>query len=77
MASERGRQPTPGDDLVLPFRTVKSDVIGRIIRLGEVVDCIRTTARAPLLLPGLPGAGDSRAASVARDCGAPPAGVDP
>jgi molecular chaperone Hsp33 len=30
----------PDDDLVLPFRTVKSDVVGRIIRLGKVVDTI-------------------------------------
>jgi molecular chaperone Hsp33 len=30
----------PSDDLVLPFRTVKSDVIGRVIRLGPVVDAI-------------------------------------
>jgi molecular chaperone Hsp33 len=39
--SERGGRRLPaGDDLVLPFRTVKSDVIGRVIRLGEVVDHI-------------------------------------
>jgi len=39
--SERGRrrQP-PSDDLVLPFRTVKSDVIGRVVRLGPAVDSI-------------------------------------
>jgi molecular chaperone Hsp33 len=30
----------PGDDLVLPFRTVKSDVIGRVVRLGPVVHAI-------------------------------------
>jgi molecular chaperone Hsp33 len=30
----------PGDDLVLPFRTVKSDVVGRVVRLGPVVDAI-------------------------------------
>jgi molecular chaperone Hsp33 len=30
----------PADDLVLPFRTVKSDVIGRVIRLGPVIDKI-------------------------------------
>jgi len=30
----------PGDDLVLPFRTVKSDVIGRVVRLGPLVDAI-------------------------------------
>jgi molecular chaperone Hsp33 len=30
----------PSDDLVLPFRTVKSDVIGRVVRLGPVVDAI-------------------------------------
>ena len=32
--------PLPDDDLVLPFRTVKSDVVGRVIRLGAVVDTI-------------------------------------
>lgn len=32
--------PLPADDLVLPFRTVRSDVIGRVIRLGSVVDTI-------------------------------------
>ena len=30
----------PQDDLVLPFRTVKSDVVGRVIRLGAVVDSV-------------------------------------
>ena len=30
----------PADNLVLPFRTLKSDVIGRVIRLGSVVDTI-------------------------------------
>ena len=30
----------PADNLVLPFRTVKSDVIGRVIRLGSVVHTI-------------------------------------
>jgi molecular chaperone Hsp33 len=30
----------PADNLVLPFRTVKSDVVGRVIRLGSVVDAI-------------------------------------
>src|SRR6185503_20352109 len=30
----------PDDDLVLPFRTVRSDVVGRVIRLGSVVDTI-------------------------------------
>lgn len=29
-----------GDDLVLPFRTVKSDLIGRVVRLGPLVDRI-------------------------------------
>ena len=28
------------DDLVLPFRTVRSDVVGRVIRLGAVVDTV-------------------------------------
>jgi molecular chaperone Hsp33 len=30
----------PDDDLALPFRTVRSDVIGRVIRLGSVVDTV-------------------------------------
>jgi len=35
------RTPTQSDDdLVLPFRTVRSDVIGRVIRLGSVVDTV-------------------------------------
>jgi molecular chaperone Hsp33 len=34
------RESVPADDLVLPFRTVKSDVIGRVIRLGAVVDAV-------------------------------------
>lgn len=33
-------QPPRGDDLVLPFRTVRSDVVGRVARLGTVVDTI-------------------------------------
>ena len=38
---ERGRRPLPpGDDLALPFRTVKSDAIGRVVRLGAVLDSI-------------------------------------
>jgi molecular chaperone Hsp33 len=36
---DRGLEP-PEDDIVLPFRTVRSDVIGRIIRLGPVVDTV-------------------------------------
>ena len=37
-----GRTPSslPADDLVLPFRTVKSDVIGRVVRLGTAVDTV-------------------------------------
>jgi molecular chaperone Hsp33 len=30
----------PADDLVLPFRTVKSDVVGRVVRLGPLVHTI-------------------------------------
>jgi molecular chaperone Hsp33 len=30
----------PADDLVLPFRTVKSDVIGRVVRLGSAIDTV-------------------------------------
>ncbi len=30
----------PADDLVLPFRTVKSDVVGRVVRLGSLVHTI-------------------------------------
>ena len=35
----RSMEP-PEDDIVLPFRTVQSDVIGRVVRLGPVVDGI-------------------------------------
>ncbi len=35
---ERAPNLEMGDDLVLPFRTVRSDVIGRIVRLGPLVD---------------------------------------
>jgi molecular chaperone Hsp33 len=31
---------TPGDDIVLPFRTQRSGVIGRLVRLGASVDTI-------------------------------------
>jgi len=36
----KGGLAPPADDLVLPFRTVRSDVIGRVIRLGSVVDLV-------------------------------------
>jgi molecular chaperone Hsp33 len=37
----RRSEPRPAaDNLVLPFRTVRSDVIGRVVRLGSVVDTI-------------------------------------
>jgi molecular chaperone Hsp33 len=36
--TENGRvHAGPADDLVLPFRTVRSDVVGRVVRLGPVV----------------------------------------
>ena len=38
--TERGAGNRPDDDLVLPFRTVRSDVIGRVVRLGPVVDTV-------------------------------------
>ena len=38
---------TPSDDLVLPFRTVHSGVIGRLVRLGSVVDEILLHHAAP------------------------------
>ena len=39
---EAGRTPTPlpADDIVLPFRTVRSDVIGRVVRLGTTIDTV-------------------------------------
>jgi molecular chaperone Hsp33 len=37
---EPGNQLQSDDDLVLPFRTVRSDVVGRVIRLGAVVDTV-------------------------------------
>src|SRR5690606_6974373 len=37
----RGELPAAADDdLVLPFRTVKSDVVGRVVRLGPMVHAI-------------------------------------
>ena len=36
----KGGPAPPADDLVLPFHTVRSDVIGRVIRLGSVVDLV-------------------------------------
>lgn len=38
---------TPGDDLVLPFRTVRSGVIGRVVRLGASVDTILSHHNVP------------------------------
>ena len=41
-------EPAPGaggDDIVLPFRTDKSGVSGRLVRLGGVVDEILTSRR--------------------------------
>src|SRR5262245_4953209 len=41
LATQGNRLPAlSADNLVLPFRTVKSDLIGRVIRLGSVVDAI-------------------------------------
>jgi len=37
----------PSDDLVLPFRTVRSGVIGRLVRLGPAVDEILSHHAAP------------------------------
>ena len=37
----------PDDDLVLPFRTVRSGVIGRLVRLGPAVDEILSHHAAP------------------------------
>jgi molecular chaperone Hsp33 len=39
LSADDARSPAASqDDLVLPFRTVRSDVVGRVIRLGPVVD---------------------------------------
>ena len=41
LSTEHGRRlALPADNVVLPFRTLKSDVIGRVIRLGSVVHAI-------------------------------------
>jgi molecular chaperone Hsp33 len=41
LSTEHGRHlGLPADNVVLPFRTLKSDVIGRVIRLGSVVHAI-------------------------------------
>ena len=39
---------TPSDDLVLPFRTVRSGVIGRLVRLGPAIDEILSHHAAPV-----------------------------
>ena len=39
-AAGRTTPALPADDLVLPFRTVKSDVIGRVVRLGTAIDTV-------------------------------------
>jgi molecular chaperone Hsp33 len=36
----RPASSVPVDDVVLPFRTVKSDVIGRVVRLGTTIDTV-------------------------------------
>lgn len=38
----------PSDDIVLPFRTVRSGVIGRLVRLGPAIDEILSHHAAPL-----------------------------
>ncbi len=41
MAVAENRQlAMPADDLLLPFQTVRSGVVGRVVRLGSVVDTI-------------------------------------
>ena len=68
-AIDAARRRTPasstraGDDLVLPFRTVQSDVIGRVVRLGSVVDDHPVAPR--LSRAGQPRAG--RGAGADRD----------
>ncbi len=42
------RAETLEDDIVLPFRTERSGVIGRIIRLGPAVDTILTRHKVPV-----------------------------
>lgn len=39
---------TPGDDLVLPFRTERSGIIGRLVRLGPAIDEILSHHAAPV-----------------------------
>jgi molecular chaperone Hsp33 len=39
-ADNTGLEAVPADDLVLPFRTVRSDVVGRVVRLGPLVHAI-------------------------------------
>ena len=45
--ADHAKAHAAGDDLVLPFRTVKSDVIGRVVRLGPVVHSILTRHAYP------------------------------
>lgn len=47
LSTERAPSADMGDDLVLPFRTVKSDLIGRVVRLGGLVDGVLTRHAYP------------------------------
>jgi molecular chaperone Hsp33 len=42
MAMHRRRQETIADDIVLPFKTFASGVIGRVVRLGALADTVLT-----------------------------------
>lgn len=51
MPDDQTRAPTASpvvaDNLVLPFRTVRSGIMGRVVRLGSVVDTILTRHEYP------------------------------
>jgi molecular chaperone Hsp33 len=47
-AATTGTRSTPSDDLVLPFRTERSGIIGRLVRLGPAIDEILSHHAAPV-----------------------------
>ncbi len=43
----RATRPLGGDDLILPFQTERSDVTGRLVRLGSVADTVLSRHNYP------------------------------
>ena len=59
--------PALTDDIVLPFRTVHSGVMGRLVRLGPAVDTILSRHDVPV--PVAQALGEGVAGQLGQDCG--------